>query len=173
MITTADLLDALRDIESASTHFALAVATQGSRPANAGTSQPVIDEQRQRLDDLLTSLNTKVRPCLDEAQQQPPFDIIAALEWATNRLAAVITTMPNAPEYYDRTCLAKALEVLAHAKRTRDTNLLAAARAALNLWDKYGLGDDDDESEPVYHALKDAVSGYDYWRSKHDRPCPF
>jgi hypothetical protein len=173
MITIADLLDALKDIECTATHFALAVATQGSRPANAGTSQPVIDEQRKRLDDLLVSLNTKVRPCLDEAQQQPPFDVIAALEWATNRLAAVITTMPDATEYYDRTCLAKALEVLTHAKHTRDTNLLAAARAALALWDKYGLGDEDSESEPVYHILKDAVEGYDYSRSKHDRPCPF
>lgn len=168
MITIADLLDALRDIESASTHFALAVATLGSRKANAGTGKPKVDDQRHALDELLKALNTKVRPCLDEARQQPPFDVIQALEWMTTRLAC----MPDLTEH-DRTCLATAITVLKAAKTTIDTELLSAARQALALWDKHGLGDDPNESDPVHAQLKEAVKGYDYWRSRHDKLCPF
>jgi hypothetical protein len=36
-------------------------------------------------------------------------------------------------------------------------DLLAAATATLALWEKHGLGDSDDESEPVYYALVKAV----------------
>ena len=60
-----------------------------------------------------------------------------------------------------------------YAKSHVDTNLLAVARQTLALWDKYGMGDEEEDSEPVYHLLKDAVNGYDYWRSRHDKPCPF
>jgi hypothetical protein len=168
MITIADLLDALNAIESASTHFALAVATVGSRKADAGTRKPRVDDQRHALDELLKALNTKVRPCMDEARQQPPFDAIAALEWTTKRL----TADPDLGEH-DHVCLAQALEALAYAKSHVDTNLLAVARQTLALWDKYGMGDEEEDSEPVYHLLKDAVNGYDYWRSRHDKPCPF
>ena len=37
-------------------------------------------------------------------------------------------------------------------------DLLEAAKATLSLWNKYGLGDDDNESEPVYMALKKAIA---------------
>jgi len=38
-----------------------------------------------------------------------------------------------------------------------DNELLKAARAALDLWGKHGLGDNESESEPVYTRLKKAV----------------
>lgn len=38
-----------------------------------------------------------------------------------------------------------------------DNELLKAARATLDLWEKHGLGDDEVESEPVYARLKRAV----------------
>lgn len=38
--------------------------------------------------------------------------------------------------------------------------LYAAANATLNLWNKYGLGDDDAESEPVWSALCRALEQY-------------
>jgi len=37
-------------------------------------------------------------------------------------------------------------------------DLLEAAEAALKLWDKHGLGDDDDESAPVYSQLRAAIA---------------
>jgi hypothetical protein len=165
MITVPDLLDALRDIESAATHFALAVATAGSKPTTAGRKNPRADDQRHALDMLLTALNTKVRPCLDEARQQPPFDVIEALEWTTKRLSA-----DPALSEHDHVCLAQAMEALNTARSHVDTNLLAAARQTLSLWDKYGMGDEEADSEPVYFELKEAVEGYDYWRIRHDKP---
>lgn len=36
--------------------------------------------------------------------------------------------------------------------------LFDAAVATLRLWDKYGLGDDDAESEPVHQALVNAIA---------------
>jgi hypothetical protein len=38
-------------------------------------------------------------------------------------------------------------------------NLLTAAKATLALWDKHGLGDDDQETEPVYTMLAIAIEG--------------
>jgi hypothetical protein len=38
-------------------------------------------------------------------------------------------------------------------------NLLTAAKATLALWDTHGLGDDDEESEPVYTTLAQAIEG--------------
>jgi hypothetical protein len=43
------------------------------------------------------------------------------------------------------------------SQREAYTNLLAAAKATLALWDKNGLGDDDEESEPVYTTLAQAI----------------
>ena len=37
------------------------------------------------------------------------------------------------------------------------TPLLAALKATMALWDKHGLGDDDNESEPVYVAARNAL----------------
>jgi hypothetical protein len=38
-----------------------------------------------------------------------------------------------------------------------NAELIAAAKAALDLWKKHGLGDDAAESEPVYNALAAAI----------------
>jgi hypothetical protein len=45
-------------------------------------------------------------------------------------------------------------------RRGRDGHreLLQAAQATLRLWNKYGLGDDDAESEPVHQALVSAIA---------------
>lgn len=127
-----------------------------------------MDDQRHALDELLKALNTKVRPCLDEARQQPPFDVIQALDWTTKRIAC----LPDITDH-DRVCLATAITVLEDAKHTLDTDLLAAARQALAMWDKYGMGDEEEDAETTYHQLRDAAKGYAYWRSRHDRTCPF
>lgn len=42
-------------------------------------------------------------------------------------------------------------------REARD-GLLAAAKTALALWEKHGLGDDDSESEPVRTALVEAIA---------------
>lgn len=51
---------------------------------------------------------------------------------------------------------------LVHANLTGgsapDAELLEAATATLQLWNKYGLGDNDAESEPVHQALANAVA---------------
>ena len=40
----------------------------------------------------------------------------------------------------------------------RFTDLYLAAVKTRALWDKYGLGDGDEESEPVYHELANALA---------------
>ncbi len=39
-----------------------------------------------------------------------------------------------------------------------DQDLLEAATATLRLWNKYGLGPDEEESEPVHQALVNAIA---------------
>ena len=41
---------------------------------------------------------------------------------------------------------------------TASPQLLRAAELTLALWNKHGLGDDDQESEPVYRLLRSAVA---------------
>jgi len=37
-------------------------------------------------------------------------------------------------------------------------NLLRASQATMALWNEHGLGDDENESEPVYNQLRCAIS---------------
>lgn len=43
---------------------------------------------------------------------------------------------------------------------TAGNMLYAAANATLDLWDKYGLGENYEETEPVYLALRRALKQY-------------
>ena len=46
---------------------------------------------------------------------------------------------------------------IVHAEGHELEDLVEAARAALDLWNRHGLGDDENESEPVYAQLNLAL----------------
>jgi hypothetical protein len=89
----------------------------------------------------------------------PDPDMLHALRLITKAFA---DATPDYRTEDDEQILEFAREQLAIADaHVATAPLLDAARKTLALWDIHGMGDDEDESEPIYTALRKAVERYD------------
>ncbi|MBP1596650.1 MAG: hypothetical protein H6Q05_2027 [Acidobacteria bacterium] len=103
---------------------------------------------------------------LDQSSHSSLYEITARVDGKIRRIVLEATNRKEAEEIFRSLPSIGSDTPVIEIKRTmwgiywvpvRDNALLKAAKATMRLWDKHGLGDEEDESEPVYRALKNAI----------------